>query len=165
MDRVVVAVDPPKFDTESSDEAGIGVAGRAGNRLYVLEDLSDRLSPAGWGGKAVNAYLRRQADVLVGEVNNGGQMVGHTIHQVNPNVNFKIVTATRGKAKRAEPIVAIYEQHRAYHVGEFTELEDQLTTPIKELEHDDRMDWLVWAATELFPDEAERAFTFGSVDL
>ena len=79
-------------------------------------------------------------------------MVGHTIHTINPNIPFKIVTATRGKAVRAEPIAAIYEQHRAFHVGEFPELEDQMTTPFNELDHDDRVDWLVWAATELFPE-------------
>ena len=155
MDRIVISIDPPKFHGETSDEAGIGVAGRAGNRLYVFEDLSDRLSPAGWGGASVNAYKRWQADTIVGEVNNGGEMVGHTIHTVNPNVPFKVVTATRGKAVRAEPVAAIYEQHRAYHVGEFPELEAQMTTPFKELDHDDRVDWLVWAATELFPSTDE----------
>jgi len=149
MDRIVVAIDPPKKHDETADEAGIGVAGRAGNQLYVLEDLSGRFSPKGWANQAVNGYLRWKADLIVGEVNNGGEMVGNTVHQVDENLPFKAVTATRGKKKRAEPISAIYEQHRAYHVGIFPELEDQLTTPVEDLEHDDRLDWLVWAATEL----------------
>jgi len=149
MDRIVVAIDPPKKHDEKPDEAGIGVAGRSGNRLYVIEDLSDRLSPKGWANAGVNAYFRHHANLIVGEVNNGGEMVGNTIHQVNESVPFKAVTATRGKDKRAEPVALIYEQHRAYHIGMFTELEDQLTTPVDELEHDDRLDWLVWAATEL----------------
>lgn len=163
MDRIVIAVDPPKFHDEKADECGIGAAGRSGNRLYVFEDLSDRLSPKGWGNKAVNAYFRLHADRIIGEVNNGGEMVEHVIHQVNENVPFKAVTATRGKVLRAEPIAAIYEQHRAFHVGIFPELEDQLTTPMDELEHDDRLDWLVWAATELMLDSRE--ISVGSIEL
>ena len=155
MDRLVVAIDPPKQDDEKSDECGMGVAGRCGNRFYVLEDLSDRMTPKAWGNKAVNAYFRWRADKVVGEVNNGGQMVGHTVHTVNENIPFKAVTATRGKVKRFEPIAALYEQHRGYHAGIFPELEDQMTTPLDELEHDDRVDWMAWAATELFPDGEE----------
>jgi len=163
MDRIVVAIDPPKFHDVTSDECGMGVAGKAGNRLYVFEDLSDRLSPKEWANKSVNAYFRWHADRIIGEVNNGGEMVENTLRQVNENVPYKAVTATRGKVIRAEPIAAIYEQHRAYHVGNFPELEDQLTTPIKELEHDDRLDWLVWAATELML-EPERFIAVTSVE-
>lgn len=149
MDRILVAIDPPKQHDESADECGVGVAGRSGNRLYVFEDLSGRYTPKGWGNKGVNGYFRWHADLIVGEVNNGGEMVEFVVHQVNPNVPFKAVTATRGKVKRAEPVAAIYEQGRAYHVGNFPELEDQMTTPFDELDHDDRVDWLLWAATEL----------------
>ena len=155
MDRIVVAIDPPKYHEANSDECGIGVVGKCGNRLYVLEDLSGRYSPKGWGNKAVNAYFRWRADRVIGEQNNGGEMVENTVRQVNENVSYKQVTATRGKVKRAEPVAALYEQHRGYHVGSFYELEDQMTTPLDELEHDDRVDWLIWAATELMIDVEE----------
>jgi len=87
---------------------------------------------------------------VIGEVNNGGDMVEATLRQISENVSYKEVRASRGKAVRAEPIAALYEQHRGYHVGSFPELEDQLTTPIEDIEGSaDRLDALVWAATEL----------------
>ena len=148
-DRIVVAIDPAATNTEKSDDTGIIVAGKLGNQFHVLEDLSGKYSPKEWANKAVNAYYRWNADRIVGEVNNGGDMVENTIRQVNDSVSYRSVRATRGKVLRAEPVGAIYEQHRGYHVGQFYELEDQMTTPIDELEHDDRIDACVWAATEL----------------
>ncbi|MCJ7528273.1 MAG: ATP-binding protein, partial [Methyloceanibacter sp.] len=88
-------------------------------------------------------------DRILGEVNNGGDMVEHVLRTVDLDVSYKEVHASRGKQTRAEPIAALYEQHRGYHVGSFYELEDQMTTPLDELEHDDRIDAMVWAATEL----------------
>jgi len=150
MDRIVVAIDPAATATKKSDETGIIVAGKCGNRFYVLEDVSGRYSPKGWAGRAVNAYYRWKADRVIGEVNNGGDMVEATLRQISENVSYKEVRASRGKAVRAEPIAALYEQHRGYHVGSFPELEDQLTTPIEDIEGSpDRLDALVWAATEL----------------
>ena len=148
-DRIVVAIDPAATNTEESDYTGIIVAGKLGNQFHVMEDLSGKFSPKGWANVAVNAYFRWKADRIVGEVNNGGDMVENTIRQVNEDVSYKEVRATRGKVLRAEPIAALYEQHRGYHVGSFYELEDQMTTPLDELENDDRIDAMVWAATEL----------------
>jgi len=114
-----------------------------------LADLSGKYSPKEWANKAVSAYFQWHADRIIGEVNNGGDMIESTIRQVNESVSYKEVRATRGKVLRAEPIAALYEQHRGYHVGSFYELEDQMTTPMDELENDDRVDAMVWAATEL----------------
>lgn len=148
-DRIVVAIDPAVSSKDESDETGIIVAGKLGNEFHVLEDLSGKYSPKGWANKAVSAYFKWHADRIIGEVNNGGDMIENTIRQVNASVSYKEVRATRGKVLRAEPIAALYEQHRGYHVGSFYELEDQMTTPLDELEHDDRVDSLCWAATEL----------------
>lgn len=162
MDRIVVAIDPAVTNKDESDETGMGVAGRCGNQFWVLEDLSGKYTPKEWANKAVNAYHRHHADRIIGEVNNGGDMIESTIRQVDKNASYKEVRATRGKVLRAEPVAALYEQHRGYHAELFVELEEQLTTPIEELEHDDRLDWLVWAATELMleEDRATDVFSF-----
>jgi phage terminase large subunit-like protein len=150
MERIVVAIDPAITVSSTSDETGIIVAGICGNRFYVLEDVSGKYSPKAWANAAVNAYFRHHADRIIGEVNNGGDMIETTIRQVNESVSYKSVTATRGKVVRAEPVAALYEQHRGYHVGSFPELEDQMVTPFEEIEGSpDRVDALVWAATEL----------------
>lgn len=155
MDQIVVAIDPAGTVSETSSETGIIVAGKAGHSLYVLDDLSGKYTPKGWGTKAVNAYLHWQANQVIGEVNNGGDMVENTIQQINKNIKYKKVTATRGKARRAEPISAIYEQGRGFHCGSFPELEEQMCTwvppePGKKAEYSpDRLDALVWAATAL----------------
>jgi len=148
-DRIVVAVDPAVTNTEDSDQTGIIVAGKLGNQFHVLDDISGKYSPKEWANKAVSAYFKWHADRIIGEVNNGGDMIENTIRQVNASVSYKEVRATRGKVLRAEPIAALYEQGRGIHHGSFHELEDQMTTPLDELEHDDRIDAMVWAATEL----------------
>ncbi|MBU2177640.1 MAG: phage terminase large subunit [Gammaproteobacteria bacterium] len=155
LERIVVAVDPAMTHTKRSDETGIVVAGKAGNRLYVLDDLSGKFSPLGWGRTAVLAYRKWNADRIVGEVNNGGDLVESNVRQVDSNVSYKEVHASRGKAIRAEPIAALYEEGRGLHCGEFPELEEQMCgwippEPGKRAEYSpDRMDALVWAATEL----------------
>lgn len=148
-DRIVVAIDPAVTATDESDQTGIVVAGKLGNQFHVLDDLSGKYSPKEWANRAVNAYFKWHADRIIGEVNNGGDMIENTIRQVNDAVSYKEVRATRGKVLRAEPIAALYEQGRGYHHGSFHELEDQMTTPLDELENDDRIDAMVWAATEL----------------
>jgi phage terminase large subunit-like protein len=150
--RVVVAIDPAVTNKAGSDETGIITVGLGSDgHAYVLEDLSGHYSPDGWGRRAVAAYDRRQADIIVAEVNNGGDMVGHTINTVRSNVHFKAVHASRGKRVRAEPVAALYEQGKVHHVGAFAELEDQLTTWDSSTgeESPDRLDALVWALTEL----------------
>ena len=154
LERIVVAIDPPASNTENSDEAGIIVAGKKGDDYYVLEDASLKASPSGWANKAINAYERWNADLIVGEVNNGGDMIEAVLRNIDKSVNYKAVHATRGKVIRAEPIAALYEKGNVHHVGQFAELEDQMTS----FTHDynrtrdgspDRLDAKVWALTEL----------------
>jgi phage terminase large subunit-like protein len=104
-----------------------------------------------WAGRAVKAYKDAQADRVVAEVNNGGEMVEALLRVVDPNVSYTAVHATRGKTIRAEPIAALYEQGRVHHVGTFGPLEDQMCDwdPLVSTKSPDRMDALVWALTEL----------------
>lgn len=161
LGRVVVAVDPAVTATEASDEHGIIVAGLDAQRGIVLEDASLSGSPNDWARRAVSLYRSWNADCIVIEVNQGGDMVAHTIRTIDPNVNIKEVRASRGKHVRAEPIAALYEQGRVAHVGSFPELEAQMTQmTVNGYEGEgspDRVDALVWAMTELFPSMTERA--------
>jgi Uncharacterized conserved protein len=148
--RVVVGVDPEASSDASAAETGIVAAGLGvDGHGYVLEDASLQASPAVWATAVVTAYYKFRADRVIGEVNNGGDMVGHTISTVDANVAFKAVYASRGKQTRAEPIAALYEQGRVHHVGMFAELEDQMCTWVPGMKSPDRMDALVWALTEL----------------
>jgi len=155
--RVVVAIDPATTSSEGADETGIIVAGKGIDGLgYVLADRSARVSPDSWAKRSVQAFDDFKADKLIGEVNNGGEMVGLTIRTVRPLISYKAVHASRGKQARAEPVAALYEQHRISHIQPFPELEDQLVTWTPESgESPDRLDALVWAFTELFLQEPE----------
>jgi phage terminase large subunit-like protein len=151
--RIVVSVDPAITSTKDSDETGIiaaGVDGRKPAHFYVLDDESSQTSPQKWARKAVALFHRRGCDRVVAEVNQGGDLVEATIRNVDPNIAYRAVHATRGKAVRAEPISALYEQGRVHHVGLFGELEDQMCDYVPgESASPDRMDALVWAVTEL----------------
>jgi phage terminase large subunit-like protein len=147
FERIVVGLDPSA--TSDGDEAGIIVAGKAGKDYYVLSDMSRQGSPQSWGTAAVAAYRLHKANVIVPEVNNGGEMVSLVLHQVDETVSVKPVTASRGKATRAEPVAALYEQGHVYHVGEFTNLEDEMCQWIPGDPSPNRMDALVWAITSL----------------
>jgi len=152
--RVVVAVDPAVTSKASSSETGIVVAGVGDDRHgYALEDLSCRLSPDGWARRAVEAFHRWKADRIVGEVNQGGDLVERLIHTVDATVPFKSVRATRGKSVRAEPIAALAEQGKIHHVGSFPRLEDQCCEMAPQGYFGDgspdRVDAMVWAFTEL----------------
>ena len=128
MGRIVVAIDPAVTDTESSDKHGIIVAGIAEDqRGIVLEDASLHGGPNDWAKRAVSLYRSWGADGIVVEVNQGGDMVAHTLRTVDPTCRIIEVRATRGKHIRAEPIAALYEQGRVAHVGSFPELEGQMT--------------------------------------
>jgi phage terminase large subunit-like protein len=155
MGRIVVAVDPAVTNTESSDEHGIIVAGEAQQRGIVLEDASMSGTPNEWARRAVSLYRSWGADAVVIEVNQGGDMVAHTLRTIDPNVRIKEVRATRGKHVRAEPIAALYEQGRVAHVGSFPALENQMTqmttSGFEGEGSPDRVDALVWALTDLFP--------------
>ena len=146
------AIDPAVSAGEGSDETGIIVAGYGfDEKGYVLEDLSGRYTPADWAGRAIEAFHRWRADRLIGEVNNGGEMIEHTLRAVDREVAYRAVRASRGKQARAEPIAALYEQGRVRHVGAFPRLEDQMVSwePLGTERSPDRVDALVWALTEL----------------
>lgn len=159
MQRIVVAIDPSGTAGESDDGDSIGivVAGKGyDGRGYVIADRSCKLSPAGWGRRAVEAYKEFSADRIIAERNFGGAMVAHVVRTADRNVSYKEVVASRGKAVRAEPVAALYEQGRISHIGSFPELEDQACS----MKSDgylgegspDRLDALVWAMTELMLD-------------
>ena len=159
LSRVVVAIDPAVSSNEDSDETGIIAAGRDAQdppHFYVLEDASGIYTPNQWAKAAIKVYLGRQADRMVAEVNNGGELVEANIRNENPDVSYTAVHASRGKVVRAEPISALYEQGRVHHVGAFPGLEDQMTEydPLTSTKSPDRMDALVWALTELTDDSS-----------
>jgi phage terminase large subunit-like protein len=152
LTRIVVAVDPEATATETSAETGIGAAGLGiDHHGYVLEDRTIKGSPLTWATQAVSLFHILKADRIIYEANQGGDMVAHTLRSVDPNVPLKAVHASKGKQARAEPIAALYEQGKAHHVGIFADLEDQLCnwTPNSGQPSPDRLDWLVWALTEL----------------
>jgi phage terminase large subunit-like protein len=135
--------------------AGLGVDGRG----YVLADRSCRLSPDGWARRAVQAYDDYAGDLVVAEVNNGGDMVESNLRTVRLQLPYKKINASRGKQIRAQPIASLYEQGRVSHVEAFPELEDQLTTWTPESgTSPDRLDALVWALTELMIDGGTTEF-------
>lgn len=182
MKRIIVAVDPSSTDNSESCECGIVVAGvGADGHAYILEDLSTVASPNEWAVTVVEAYRRWEADRVIAELNLGGSLVEMLLRTVDRHVPYRAVKAARGKAIRAEPIAALYEQGRVHHVGEFPELEDQLvqwdpnSAPVRRHREavvetgpggamqgargrarvsSDRMDALVWALTDLMIDHA-----------
>ncbi|MDF1854898.1 terminase family protein [Pseudooceanicola sp.] len=160
LDRVVVAIDPPVSGHAGSDECGIIVAGvtMRGDvrnwRCYVLEDASlSAASPSAWAEAAVDAMRRHGAERLVAEVNQGGDLVESVIRQIDPMAPIRKVHASRGKAARAEPVAALYEQGRVHHVRGLGALEDQLCAMsvggYQGKGSPDRLDALVWALHEL----------------
>ncbi len=160
LDRVVVAVDPPVTSGGGADECGIIVAGvdSSGRRQdWTAEVIADGsvagLTPLGWAERAVALFHAHKADRLVAEVNQGGEMVAQLIRSVDPMVPFRAVRAHRGKAVRAEPVAALYEQGRVSHRAAFKALENQMVAMTVSgfvgSGSPDRVDALVWAITEL----------------
>lgn len=149
--RVVVAIDPAVTSGDNSDETGIVVAGITSDQhYYILEDLSCKETPDAWARIAVDAYHRHKADRIVGETNNGGDMIELLLRQVDSTVSFRKVTATRGKITRAEPIASLWEQGRGHLVGGYPVLEDQMANyTIASTDSPDHLDAMVWACTEL----------------
>jgi len=152
LDRIVVAIDPAVSTTASSDFTAITVSGTTlvdgTPHFYVLLSEALKVSPNQWATHAIELYEHYQADKIVAEKNNGGDMVESTILNVDPNAPVKLIHATRGKQLRAEPVAALFEQNRAHLVGEFTELEEQLCQ-FPDVEHDDLVDSMVYSITEL----------------
>jgi phage terminase large subunit-like protein len=159
MERIVVGVDPSGFDGESGDGQGIIIAGKAVTKrddpeaYYVIDDWTTQARPEGWGRRVVEAYRHFKADRIVVERNYGGDMVRSVIQNVMPDAPITMVTATRGKHVRAEPIAALYEQGKVKHARPFPMLEDQLCAITSQgwqgTGSPDRADALVWALTDL----------------
>lgn len=153
--RVVVAVDPPATSSARADECGIVVAGlgKNGDGYVIADRSSGGLTPAKWARVVADAYESFEADRIVAEANQGGEMVEAVIRQVDITLPVRLVRATRGKAVRAEPVAALYEQGRVHHIGMHARLEDQLCEfdPAAPTQggSPDRMDALVWAMTDL----------------
>jgi phage terminase large subunit-like protein len=155
--RVVVAIDPA--GSVEGDETGIVAASTDHTgEGYVLADRSGNYTPTGWATAAIELYRELGADRIVGERNFGGDMVESVLRQVDPNVPYKSVWASRGKQVRAEPVAALYEKGRVHHVGAFAELESELTTyvPGTGEASPNRLDALVWSFTDLLIDAAVR---------
>ena len=152
--RIVVAIDPATSSEDDANETGIVVVGRGeDHRAYVLRDASANLSPDGWATMAIGLYRQYNADRIIAERNNGGEMVERVLRSRDAHIPYRAVWASRGKSARAEPVAALYEQGKVSHVGQFARMEDQMvvTTPDGYLGpgSPDRMDALVWALTEL----------------
>lgn len=158
MVRLVVAVDPSGAgddDNSNSDPIGICVAGLGTDGVgYILEDLTVRAGPAVWGKIAVNAYHRHEADVIVGEANFGGEMVRYVIKTAGEKINFRKVTASRGKVQRAEPFAPLFDDGRVRVVGYMPELEEELggfsTHGYTGEKSPNRADAVMWALAEMF---------------
>lgn len=152
--RIGVAIDPAVTNSDTSDETGImaGVLGEDGHG-YLIEDASLRNTPMKWAQAAIELYHRRNADRMIGEVNNGGDLVETVVRQIDADVSYKPVRASHGKYARAEPIAALYEQHRIHHVGHasnYSQLEDEQCNWMPGIGWSpNRMDALVWLFTEL----------------
>lgn len=150
--RIVVALDPAVTAGTDSDLTGIIVAGVDINGYgYVLADHTDKYTPQQWANKAISLYEEYEADRIVAEVNQGGDLVKHTIHTEDPTVPIRMVRASRSKKARAEPVSALYEQGKVFHVRGLNDLEDQLVQyePLGSLGSPDRLDAMVWALTDL----------------
>ncbi|MDR3497755.1 MAG: terminase family protein [Parvibaculum sp.] len=153
--RIVVAVDPPATSGANADECGIVVAGvDAEGRGFVLDDRSmGGLTPLAWANRAAKAFRDHEADRIVAEVNQGGEMVAAIMRQVMPAAPLKLVRATRGKQARAEPVAALYERGLVSHLGSLAKLEDQMCDFVPGMTRSpDRVDALVWALTDLMLD-------------
>lgn len=155
LDRIVVGVDPAVTKKDSSDLTGIVIAGckriKGDVHYFVLDDRSMIASPSEWANTAVNAYNEYEADRIVAETNQGGDMVEQTIRNIDRRVSYRGVRATRGKIVRAEPIASLYERGLVHHIGDLQLLEDEMCSycGFEDEKSPDRMDALVWALTDL----------------
>lgn len=161
MRRVVIGVDPSGTagkDDKRNDDIGIVAAGVDSDGIaYILEDATCCEGPAGWGRRVVQTFIKHNADAVIAEANYGGEMVRHVIQsaakEMEVSVPVHLVSASRGKFIRAEPVAALYEQHRVKHAGRFLILEDQLlnfsTNGWLGEKSPDRADAAIWALTHL----------------
>lgn len=151
-DRILVAIDPAVTNGTTSDETGIVVVGRKGVKGYVIDDLSGHFTPERWAQEVKNAYHKYEADLVVAETNQGGDLIESVLKVCEPTLDFKKVHAITGKVARAQPIAALYAQGKIHHIGKFKKLEEQMCTCdlTDKSFSPDRIDALVWGFTELF---------------
>ena len=161
LERVIVAIDPATSNTETSDETGIVVVGKdALGNGYVIADESGKYSPEAWASIAISLANKYNADCIVAEKNQGGDMVDSVLRSMGCQVRIKLVTATKGKYVRAEPIYSLYEQGKVFHVGYNSKLEAQMCMFTSDVKNSpDRVDAMVWGLTELMLNE-KPFFTF-----
>jgi len=167
LESIVVGVDPAVTATEDSCDTGIVVVGKDSQdppHVYILDDRTvEMASPKTWANQAVAAYYKWQADEIVPEVNNGGDMVQYTIEVQDDTVPIHQVTASRGKRTRAEPVSMLSSQGRLHVYGTFPELEDEMCQWEPGEESPDRLDAMVWAVTRLVIEERGADFRIGRV--
>jgi len=167
-DRIVVGVDPAVSNKENSDITGIVVVGvRTDGHYDVLGDYSTRGTVQVWGEAVIAAYHAHKADRIIGEVNQGGDLVEALLRNIDRGVPYKGVHATRGKAVRAEPISALYEQGKVHHTGVLDELEEELLSfnpKDPNQKSPDRMDALCWAITELMSGPQSGRFVIDGIE-
>jgi len=156
MERIVIAVDPSGNKGESGlDDCGIGAMGRGFNQEgYFLEDATTKGTPKVWATKTVDLFRKWKADAIIAEKNFGGEMVRTVIHSIDSNVPVRLVSASRGKTIRAEPISVLSENRRIHLAGDHPKLEDELTMWVQGNASPNRLDMFVWGFTELFPTQA-----------
>jgi phage terminase large subunit-like protein len=150
-DRVTVGVDPAVSQGEKANLTGIVTVARSKGHLFIGRDSSLNGSPFAWGSRAVEDYYDMEADIMVGEVNQGGDLVQSNVWSIDKDIRFKKVHATRGKAVRAEPVANLCEQGKLHVVGQLTDLENEMTgfVPGETDFSPNRLDAMVWAAWEL----------------
>lgn len=157
--RIVTAIDPAVTSNPESSNTGIVTVGLSEDKhLYVLGDATVNDTPDRWAKKAIQAFGIHQADRIIGERNNGGELVEAMLRAQDELIPYTSVFASRGKIARAEPISALYEQGRVHHVGTFKDLEDEMVEFVggeRNLEKD-RVDALVWACSHLMPNAGSR---------
>lgn len=164
--KTVIGVDPAVTNNKNSDETGIIVASLDENLHGIVEeDLSGKFSTRTWAQRVVNAYHAYEANEVVAEVNQGGDLVEDAIKTIDPNIKVVKVRASKGKFARAEPVASLYEQDKVSHYKELLELESQMTewVPMDTKESPDRIDALVWALTSLMLRDQERRVRVTSV--
>lgn len=155
LSRTVIAIDPQATNSEESDETGIVAAssyGAGDKRQYSADgDYSGKYSPNGWATRAMDAYKQHDADAIVIETNQGGDMAEDTLRNAGFKDRIIRVHASKGKFARAEPISALYAQGRVAHRGNLYQLENQQMeyVPTTSKKSPDRLDALVWAMTDL----------------
>ncbi len=153
LERIIIAIDPAVTSHSKSDETGLVAAGRSSDgKFYILADASGQLSPDSWARRAISLRDELGADLIIGEVNEGGDLIERMLRLADPYVSYKGVRATKAKAVRAFPVAALYERGIVHHVGVLSALEDQMCKFTGQGLKDgspDRVDAMVWAMTEL----------------